>query len=142
MLTNQMAENDAWSFHNYDNEHESTEHAMGNYKHVSSSTITQGDWCDNIHEPVKQFASIPYDHSNEMYDDANDFDFDCSYQPSFFTFNYINPNEAFKDVFGYENIQLLLIMISVTTQICGISHNWIQQKKKQVLKLMRTCKRL
>lgn len=131
MLTNQMAENDAWSFHNYDNEHESTEHAMGNYKHVSSSTITQGDWCDTIHEPVKQFASIPkYDHSNEMYDDANDFDFDCSYldnQVSSPSIIVVNPNEAFKDVSGYENIQLLLIMISVTTQICGISHNWIQQ---------------
>lgn len=110
------------------------EHAMWNDKLVLSSTITQGDLCNKNHEPVKQFALIPkYDQSNQMYDDANDFDFDCRYldnQVSSPSIIVVNPNEAFKDVFGYENIQLLLIMISVTTQICGISHNWIQQKKR------------
>lgn len=84
MLTNQMAENTARSSRNSDNKQESTEHAtehaMGHSKQVPSSTITQGDLCNKNHKLVKQFVSISdYDQSNEMYDDANDFDFDFSY---------------------------------------------------------------
>lgn len=105
-----MAENTERSSRHYDNKHESTEHAMGNNKQVPSSTITQGDLCNKNHKSVKQFLSIPeYDQSNEMNNDANDFDFDFSYldnQVSSPSIIGVNPNEAFRDVFGNENIQI------------------------------------
>lgn len=116
MLThNQMAESTERSSRHYDNKHESTEHAMGNNKQVPSSTITQGDLCNKNHKSVKQFVSIPeYDQSNEMNDDANDFDFDISYldnQVSSPSIIGVNPNEAFKDVSVMKTLKLLLIMI-------------------------------
>lgn len=98
----------ARSFRNYDNEHESTEHAMRNNIQVSSSTITHGDLCNKYHKPAKQFVSTSeYDQSIEIYGDANDFVFSyLDNQVSLPSIIGVNPNETFKDVLSNKNIQL------------------------------------
>lgn len=76
-----------------------------------------------------------------MYDDTNDFDFDLSFlniQVSSPSIIGVNPNEAFKDIFGNENNQRVLKLIKLgkgckCSNICQFEQTLHGRVRKTVL---------